>query len=144
SSQMRLDKYLEPIMILLMGDAEDPQVIRVAEELAELNQSFLIFDSQLFPAQHKLSYRPAENSMQLQIGEHCLTQNDIHSLYWRTLSSPQSDNSIAIRDSSSLLRSFLHALGNKSKNSAEAVRFHQEKPRQLAEVAQLGVRIPDT
>ena len=131
-------------MILLMGEAEDPQVIRIAEELTEMNQPFLIFDSQQFPKQHTLSYRPAENSMQLKIGEHCLTQNDIRSLYWRTLSSPQSDNPIAIRDSASLLRSFLHLLGNKSKNSADAVRFHQEKPRQLAEVSQLGVRIPDT
>lgn len=131
-------------MILLMGEAEDPQVIRIAEELTEMDQPFLIFDSQLFPTQHRLSYRPVDNSMHLQIGEQCLTQNDIRSLYWRTLSSPQSDNPIAIRDSSSLLRSFLHSLGKKSKNSAEAVRFHQEKPRQLADVSQLGIRIPDT
>lgn len=131
-------------MILLMGEADDPQVIRIAEELTKTHHPFIIFDSQLFPANHTLSYRPTENNMQLQVGEHHLTHNDIHSLYWRTLSSPQSDNFIAVRDSASLLRSFLHSLGNKSKNSAEAVRFHQEKPRQLATVAQLGVRIPDT
>lgn len=131
-------------MILLMGEAEDPQVMRIAEVLTEMQQDFTVFDSTFFPARHKLSYRPANNSMQLQVGEYCLAHNDIRSLYWRTLSPPCSDNPIAVRDTHSLLRSFLHSLGSRAKNSAEAVRFHQEKPRQLALVAQLGVHIPET
>ncbi len=133
-------------MILLMGIAEDPQIIAVAEALTTQKNAFLIFDSSLYPAQHRLSYRPLDGSMQLQIDEHCLAQSDIHSLYWRTLSPPRhtQENPIALRDSASLLRSFLHSLGGKSKNTADAVNFHQEKPRQLAQVAKLGVSIPDT
>lgn len=133
-------------MILLMGIEDDPQIHAVAEALTNSGKNFLIFDSSLYPMQHRLGYRPQDDSMQLQIGEHCLAQRDIRSLYWRTLSPPRQaqENPIALRDSASLLRSFLHALGNKSKNTAEAVNFHQEKPRQLAKVAQLGIRIPET
>lgn len=133
-------------MILLMGIEDDPQVIAVAEALTNAEKSFLVFDSSLYPLQHRLSYRPQDDSMQLQIGKHCLAQSDIHSLYWRTLSPPREvqENPIALRDSTSLLRSFLHSLGDKSKNTADAVNFHQEKPRQLAQVAKLGISIPET
>lgn len=131
-------------MILLMGEAEDPQVLRIAEVLTQMQQDFTVFDSKFFPASHKISYRPADSSMQLQVGEHCLALNDIRSLYWRTLCPPQSENPIAVRDSASLLRSFLHSLGDRAKNSAKAVRFHQEKPRQLALVAQMEIQIPET
>jgi glutathione synthase/RimK-type ligase-like ATP-grasp enzyme len=133
-------------MILLMGNESDPQIIAIADALTRQGNPFLIFDSGLYPAQHKLSYRPHDNSMQLQIGEHYLAQSDVHSLYWRTLSPPyeKQDNPIALRDSASLLRSFLHLLGHKSKNSADAVHFHQEKPRQLAQIAQSGIVIPET
>lgn len=133
-------------MILLMGTEDDPQIIAVAESLKTQRVSFLVFDTSLYPVQHRLSYRPMDGNMQLQIAEHCLVQNDIRSLYWRTLIPIRSaqENPIALRDSASLLRSFLHSLESKSKNSADAVNFHQEKPRQLARVATLGVSIPDT
>ena len=133
-------------MILLMGHEQDPQIVAVAGALTALEKSFLIFDSSLYPARHQISYRPLDNSMQLQIDEHRLSLNDIHSLYWRTFSSPEGkqDNPIALRDSNSLLRSFLHSLGDKARNTADAVQLHQEKPRQLAMVAQLGISIPDT
>ncbi|HEY8939794.1 MAG TPA: hypothetical protein VIM59_06395 [Cellvibrio sp.] len=133
-------------MILLMGTEDDPQIIAIADALKSRGNSFLIFDSGLYPTQHRLSYRPMDGSMQLQIGEHCMAQRDIQALYWRTLiptRTPQ-ENPIALRDSASLLRSFLHSLGRKSKNTAEAVNFHQEKPRQLAQVAHLGISIPET
>lgn len=133
-------------MILLMGNQDDPQITAIADALTRRGNQFLVFDSSLYPAQHKLSYRPQDSNIQLHIGEHYLALSDVHSLYWRTLSPPQEkqENPIALRDSASLLRSFLHLLGNKAKNSAEAVHFHQEKPRQLALVARLGVAIPDT
>ena len=126
-------------MILLMGNEDDPQIIAIADALKTQGHSFLIFDTSLYPTQVNISYRPTEASMELQIGEHRLAQNDIHSLYWRTLIPTQAtqENPIALRDSASLLKSFLHLLGNKSKNTAEAVNFNQEKPRQLAQVAQL-------
>lgn len=133
-------------MILLMGMEDDPQIIAIAEALKQQKNSFLIFDTSLYPEQHRLSYRPLDGNMQLQIGEHRLAQNDIRSLYWRTLIPTRAiqENPIALRDSASLLRSFLHSLGSKAKNSADAVNFHQEKPRQLAQVAELGISIPDT
>ncbi len=133
-------------MILLMGTEDDPQIIAVANSLKKRGASFLIFDSSLYPVEHRLSYRPVDGSLELQIGQHCLALRDIQSLYWRTLIPTRTvqDNPIALRDSASLLRSFLHLLGSKSKNTAEAVSFHQEKPRQLAQVSQLGVQVPET
>ena len=71
---------------------------------------------------------------------------DIKAMYWRNYMRPDSgvDNAIAHKDCTSLLMSMLNALGDKAKNSVAAVQFHQEKPRQLAVVAKLGVQIPPT
>lgn len=133
-------------MILLMGSGDDPQILAIAEQLQIHARSYLVFDSSLFPAQHQISYRPQSDTLELQLNGQCLLLGDIRALYWRNLnpSSIAQDNPIALRDSASLLRSFLHALGTKAKNSAEAVRFHQEKPRQLARIAQAGIPIPAT
>lgn len=133
-------------MILLMGSNDDPQIHAIANQLQAWGEPYRVFDSSLFPAQHQLSYYPQQDNIALHLGDECFLPSDIHSLYWRNLqpSSTGLDNPIALRDSASLLRSFLHQLGNKAKNSAEAVRFHQEKPRQLARVAQCGIAIPAT
>lgn len=50
-------------MILLMGTEDDPQIIAVADALTQQGHSFLIFDSGLYPTQHRLSYRPMDSSM---------------------------------------------------------------------------------
>lgn len=133
-------------MILLMGSEDDPQIQAIAEQLQMHTQSYQVLDSALFPAQHQISYRPQADVLELRLNGQCLMLGDIRALYWRNLnpSSTGQDNPIALRDSASLLRSFLHALGAKAKNSAEAVRFHQEKPRQLACIAHAGIPIPAT
>jgi glutathione synthase/RimK-type ligase-like ATP-grasp enzyme len=133
-------------MILLMGAKDDAQIQSVAAQLDRMQQSYTLFDSSAFPQINTIGYQPQSGEMQLKLGGQTLVLSEVKSMYWRNYMAPQSgtDNPLAAKDSVSLLKSVLNELGDKAKNSAAAVHFHQEKPRQLATVAKLGVLIPPT
>lgn len=133
-------------MILLMGAKDDAQILSVATQLDAMQQEYSVFDSSAFPQIDTIGYQPQSGNMVLKIGGQTLALADVKSMYWRNYLAPNhgSDNPIAHKDSVSLLKSVLNELGARAKNSAAAVHFHQEKPRQLAAVAKLGVKIPAT
>jgi glutathione synthase/RimK-type ligase-like ATP-grasp enzyme len=133
-------------MILLMGEKNDAQIQSVAAQLEKLQQPYAVFDSSAFPQADTIGYQPQSGEMVLQVAGQKLALTDVKSMYWRNYMAPKngSSNLVASKDSTSLLKSVLNELGDKAKNSAAAVRFHQEKPRQLATVAKLGVQIPAT
>lgn len=133
-------------MILLMGAKDDAQICSVATKLDAMQQAYCVFDSSAFPQRDTIGYQPLSGEMLLNIAGKPLALADIKAMYWRNYMRPDSgvDNAIAHKDCTSLLMSMLNALGDKAKNSVAAVQFHQEKPRQLAVVAKLGVQIPDT
>jgi glutathione synthase/RimK-type ligase-like ATP-grasp enzyme len=133
-------------MILLMGAKDDAQIRSVATQLSALQQAYCVFDSSAFPQRDTIGYQPQSGEMLLKIAGKLVALADIKAMYWRNYMRPGSsaDNAIAYKDCSSLLMSVLNVLGDKAKNSAAAVQFHQEKPRQLAVVAKLGVQIPPT
>ncbi|WKE65906.1 hypothetical protein PVT67_01200 [Gallaecimonas kandeliae] len=135
-------------MIILMGEKEDLQIGLVAKQLSNKNINFKILDSRQFPLEIQLSYKPANQAMQLRLGEKVFVTDDVKGLYWRNFQvapvKQNPSNWIATRDSQSLLKSFLKKLGRKAINSWDAIEFHQEKPRQLEAVFQAGVTIPST
>ncbi len=133
-------------MILLMGAKNDAQILSVAAQLDSLQQPYAVFDSSAFPQTDTIGFQPQSGEMVLQIAGQKLALTEVKSMYWRNYMAPVhgTDNPIAGKDSASLLKSVLNELGDKAKNSAAAVHFHQEKPRQLAVVAKLGVLIPPT
>lgn len=133
-------------MILLMGAKDDAQICSVAAKLEAMQQTYCVFDSSAFPQRDTIGYQPQSGEMLLNIAGKAVALSDIKAMYWRNYRHPDSgvNNAIAYKDCTSLLMSVLNALGDKAKNSAAAVQFHQEKPRQLATVAALGVKIPPT
>ncbi len=133
-------------MILLMGAKNDAQILSVAAQLDNLRQPYVVFDSSAFPQTNTIGFQPQTGEMLLKIAGQQLALRDVKSMYWRNYMAPVhgSNNPIADKDCASVLKSLLNELGEKAKNSAEAVQFHQEKPRQLAVVAKLGVNIPAT
>lgn len=133
-------------MILLMGAKDDAQILSVAAQLDAMQQSYAVFDSSAFPQHNTIGYQPESGNMLLKMADQTLALTDVKAMYWRNYIAPVhgTNNAIAAKDSVSLLKSLLNELGDKAKNSAAAVNFHQEKPRQLAAVARLGVRIPAT
>lgn len=133
-------------MILIMGSKEDQQIISIANQLDIMKKQYRIFDSSAFPQKDSIGYRPESGELAVRINNENILLSSVSAMYWRNYMQPVSNgnNPLAIRDCTSLLMSLLNELGCKAKNSAEAVRFHQEKPRQLAVVAKLGVCIPAT
>lgn len=133
-------------MILLMGEHSDEQVLSVAAQLDAMQQEYAVLDGAQFPVRDSISYFPEQDDLSLCIDGRVIALSDVKAMYWRNYRQPAnpSANPIAAKDATSLLMTTLNQLGEKSKNSASAVRYHQEKPRQLAAVAQLGVRIPAT
>ena len=133
-------------MIILLGNNQDPQVAAIATELQKRDVRSIVFDSAAFPQSQQLSYYPEAGDMALRFDANSIWLSDIHKLYWRSYAQPQlpEANLVAQRDSDSLLLSFLALLGDRAVNSADAVRFHREKSRQLATVAAHGIEIPAT
>lgn len=146
-SKMKLSKRIEEnTMIILMGEQTDEQIISVAAQLSKMQREYAILDGALFPVRDSISYFPHANEFGLCIDGKTVMLSEISALYWRNYRQPANPakNAIAAKDSASLLISALNELGDKAKNSTVAVQFHQEKPRQLAVVAKLGVQIPPT
>ena len=133
-------------MIVLLGSASDPQVDAIAQQLVQMRADHVIWDSGKFPQTQQMSYFPLEGQLKCRIGENELSTSDVHSLYWRSFQTPGTaeKNHLARRDAESLVFSFLNLLGDRAVNSFDAIRFHREKPRQLAAVAAIGITIPET
>lgn len=133
-------------MILLMGAKDDAQICSVAKQLSTMQQAYRVFDSSAFPQRDTIGFDPQSGDMLLNLAGETVALAEVKAMYWRNYMRPVCgvDNAIANKDSASLLMSVLNVLGDKAKNSAAAVQFHQEKPRQLAVVAKLGVQIPPT
>ena len=133
-------------MIILMGEQTDAQIASVAAQLEQIQQSYVILDGAMFPLRDSISYFPQRNELGFCINGDRIMLSEVTALYWRNYRQPANpaNNPIAAKDATSLLLTALNLLGDKAKNSAAAVQFHQEKPRQLAAVANLGVQIPPT
>lgn len=134
-------------MIVLLGSPEDVQIQAVSTHIDRAGVRSVVLDSAMFPQHLQLSYRPDSGEVLLRHPDGGdLQLSDIHALYWRThgTTRPAEPNAVGQRDSDSLLLSFLTLLGDRAVNSADAVRYHREKARQLAAVCAAGIRIPPT
>jgi glutathione synthase/RimK-type ligase-like ATP-grasp enzyme len=138
--------------ILVLGNSTDAhaahvlQALRVAEATAEY------WDTALFPRRSHFSWYPhtATGIITLSDGSQW-SLAEVHSVFWRSLTGVQipplpepGQEQIALQDAMSLLRSLLQVESIHWVNSWQAYQFHKEKPRQLSQVCQLGVKIPAT
>lgn len=133
-------------MIILMGEQADEQIVSIAAQLDKALHHYVVLDGAMFPVRDSISYFPESNELGFCINGRRIMLSEVTALYWRNYRQPANPakNPIAAKDATSLLITALNLLGDKAKNSAAAVQFHQEKPRQLATVAKLGVLVPPT
>ena len=138
--------------ILILGNATDAHAAHLHTALTQAGATVAYFDTRLFSSHLCLSWdlQTSHGSLLLP-GAGPLALQDIHSVFWRTLTGvgtvPLADaqqQRIASNDTMSALHTLINACPARWVNSWQAYQFHREKPRQLAAVHQLGVLIPPT
>lgn len=142
---------LNPETVLILGEESDFHAAHVYQAVRQAGWAVAYWNTAQFPTQTQLSLLPQENRAWLTLpsGQH-LDLAQVRGVYWRsfrgseTPDMPAEAKSIAQWDAQSLLRSLLHHPPIRWVNGWDAYQFHQEKPRQLAQVHRLGVRIPAT
>ena len=138
--------------ILILGNSSDEHARHIKQALTEADVQVNYFDTRRFPTQWEMSWQPNTEVGSLQLSEqHQIDFQDIKSVYWRSFNGVEIPNlaesyqqMLAFNDSMSALRTILQACPARWVNSWQAYQFHKEKPLQLRQVNQLGVRIPDT
>ena len=137
--------------ILILGNATDAHAVHLKTALTQAGAAVDYFDTCLFPTHLCMSWEPqtANGSLRLPAAQP-LAMHDIHSVFWRTLTSvgtvplAEAQQRIASNDAMSLLQTLIKACPARWVNSWQAYQFHREKPLQLGAVHQLGVQIPPT
>ena len=138
--------------ILILGNSSDEHARHLEQALSEAKVQVNYLDTSKFPTQWGMSWQPNTQVGSLQLSEqHQLDFQDIKSVYWRSFNGVEIPNlaeyyqqMLAFNDSMSALRTMLQACPAQWVNSWQAYQFHKEKPLQLRQVYQLGVKIPDT
>lgn len=138
--------------ILILGSEEDIHAAHLKQSLIEKGITVDYLDTRLFPTKLKISWQPVNHTGYLRFSDgRKLNLADVNKIFWRTFAGvnvPKLTDSyqetIAVNDSMSLLRSFMQSAPEKWVNSWEAYQFHKEKPLQLSLANQIGVTIPAT
>ena len=138
--------------ILILGNSSDEHARHLKQALAEVDVKVDYLDTRRFPTQLRMSWQPNTQVGSLQLSDrHQLEFQDIKSVFWRSFTGvkiPKLEEShqqmVAFNDSMSALRTMLQACPARWVNSWQAYQFHKEKPLQLRQVQQLGVKIPET
>ncbi len=140
------------MQILVLGEDQDVHALHIHDVLVSRGIKVHYFNSRTFPTRSRISWNPCtqggwlclETGEKLQIGE-------IQSVYWRSFNGvyvpdlpDDRQQSIAFNDANGLMRTLLQTPSIRWVNGWQAYEFHKEKPRQLAVVNKLGVKIPQT
>ncbi len=136
---------------LILGNAADPHAATIHEALKTIGKPVHYWDTDAFPTENALSLLPQDNEAWLTLaGDKRIALSQVNSVFWRNFPGvsppelPAESQQIAQWDCLSLVRSLLQFPNIHWVNSWDAYQFHQEKPRQLAQVHRLGVTIPAT
>ncbi|TMO54345.1 ATP-grasp domain-containing protein [Pseudoalteromonas phenolica] len=141
---------------IVMGQQEDLHTQHMLEQLKLKTDDVYHFQSHDFPSKAQLSLDLISEQGHA-ITTVCGTKillNDIEAVYWRNFSGVSDEatknnvgsiESLSAYDSMATIRTWMQ-LGNDTQwfNSWAAYQYHQEKPRQLLKVKQLGCNIPKT
>lgn len=109
-----------------------------------------LFDTALFPAQHRISWNPLKQQGSLNIDDEAMGFEQIKSVFWSSVSQPRLKPSqhatefIASHDCNSMLRTFFQQDSIRWCNSWAAYEGHKAKPRQLSLAHKIGANIPPT
>lgn len=138
--------------ILILGSERDAHAAHMKAALKQKGCQVECFETTQFPSQAHFTWQPDVDQGRLTLANGVSWKfSDIHSVYWRSFAGvdvpPMEDSyqsTIALRDATSSIRTFLQMPGIHWVNSWKAYEFHKEKPLQLRRASQLGVKIPKT
>jgi hypothetical protein len=138
--------------ILILGNGRDEHAAHMLRYLQTHGADAEFLDGGQFPAEIAISFDPAARTGSIRLpGGRTLAISEISSVYWRCYNPvpcpdlPDAGQAyIAQNDARSLFESVLIGLPARWVNGWRAYQLHQTKPVQLAMVAALGVRVPET
>jgi hypothetical protein len=138
--------------VLILGNPTELHAAHVHTALTQAGAQAHYWDTVQFPTQIQLAWCPDQPTGHIRFPDGAVMPlQDIHAVYWRQFSGVQvlplpdpEQAQMALNDSLGLLRSLLNLDSIHWVNSWFAYQFHQEKPRQLRVVNQLGIPIPPT
>lgn len=136
--------------VLVMGSAQDQHVQHMYHAIKNSGQNCYLFDTGQFPSYIQISWLAADGTGRLKLPTgNEIAFYDISAVYWRSINKidvPKTGDTdldaLAYRDCMSTLRTLLNGCAAKWVNSWHAYQYHQEKPLQLANAAELGISIP--
>lgn len=137
--------------ILILGASNDYHAHYMVNACRKRNVKVALFDSSKYPQQHKIGWHPQHNKGIIELATQQLDFDDIHSVFWSSLSQCNTctdlntgQSQIALNDATSVLRTFLEEPSIRWVNSWYAFQSHKVKPRQLAMAADCGALIPES
>jgi hypothetical protein len=138
--------------VLILGKPTELHAAHVHTALTQAGAQAYYWDTAQFPTQIQLAWCPDQSTGHIRFADDLVMPlQDIHAVYWRQFSGVQvpplrdpEQAQMAWNDTLGLLRSLLNLDSIHWVNSWFAYQFHQEKPRQLRVVNQLGIPIPPT
>ncbi len=138
--------------VLILGSDEDIHARHLKNALIQKGVAVNYLNTRLFPSQLQISFYPDNYAGYLQFSNGKeLAFHDIKSVFWRTFYGvgvadlkDSYQQTVAVNDAMSLLRSFMQSCSAKWVNSWQAYEFHKEKPLQLSKAKQIGLTIPAT
>ena len=132
--------------VLLLGDASHPEIQLLQHHLSSGGAKLLILDTAQFAKQFYLSWSVSRNSGVLHSSQGHYAFEDIDSAFWfrYSLSANEATTMQTQKDYQAMLGTLLACKSINWCNNVEAIRYHQQKPVQLAHASQLGLITPPT
>jgi glutathione synthase/RimK-type ligase-like ATP-grasp enzyme len=138
-------------MVIILGADNDYHAHYMLNACRKRAVQSALFDSSSYPQRNKIGWCPKSTSGSLELSTQTVAFEQIQSVFWSSLSSCKTAESldsdqtkIALNDSLSVLRTFLEEPSINWVNSWHAFQFHKVKPRQLSLAVACGAQIPET
>lgn len=135
------------MIIALLGEATDPQIRHLHHQLLQAGHIPWVADTSRIGTDWSLSFNANKFEGDVVIGDKRILLSQISAAYWHRYSPPtlqDPHNRSTATDFSSALNCWFYYPGTRWVNGLAAVRYHQCKPAQLHQAAQLGARVPQT
>lgn len=129
---------------IIIGNQDDSHARTIANVLERRKRAVKFFDSSYFPMQLGISWDPQRGEGSLVIDKETISFEQICSVYWRQLTPLKEQQSIAMQDTVSALKTFFNEPTINWVNAYATIEAHKIKPRQLHLAKRLGALIPKT
>ena len=129
--------------ILLLGSETLPELQLIRQKLNKSNSRTILLDTARLPLDFQISWSPEHNAGLLHCSCGTYELAEIAAAFWFRFTPPRGISEPTIqKDYQSLLNLLLHNPAISWRNHINTIRYHQQKPQQLAHAKQLGLSVP--